>query len=250
MGWASVDAYVSAPFVAPGSATIHAHGSATVEAHDSATVWVYGSATVEAYGSATVHAYDSATIHAHGSATVRAHDSATVRAYDSATVWVYDSATVHAHDSATVRAHDSATVEAAKYVAVHLHSPRATITGGTLIDLTTVDHTNLTQWIDYTGCDTHNDNLVLYKAVRDNYKSARGFAYPLGETVTCPDWTDDNERGGGLHLSPHPHQARHYDPSATRVLVCHVAREDARPIPGEVAKVKARRVRVVREVTS
>ena len=144
-------------------------------------------------------------------------DSAMVRAYGSAMVRAYGSATVEAYDSATVRAYDSATVEAAKYVAVHIFSARATINGGVPIDLTKLDLKKLDDWIDYTGCSVEDDTLTVYKAVRDDLKSAHQFHYPIGEQVTDPKWTDDHDCGGGLHFSPAPHQAREYDREATPV---------------------------------
>ena len=132
---------------------------------------------------------------------------------------------------------------------MHLHSARATIDGGVLVDVTRIDQTDVQQWIDYTGADTDGtDHVVLYKAVDADLKSARGFAYPLGETVEDGAWTDTNDCGGGLHLSPTPEQAAYYFEEATRFLRCRVHRDDLRPIPDGVAKAKARRVEVLGEV--
>ena len=171
-----------------------------------------------------------------------------MRASDSATVWAHGSTTVWAYDSATVRAYGSATVEASKYVAVHLHSARVTLTGGVGIDLTKLDLTRTDEWITYTGCRRDGDDLVVYKAVRADLNSARGFAYPIGREVTDPQWRDDHDCGNGLHFSPSPSQALYYDDSATRYLECRVAAADVRTIPGGAAKLKAPRARVVREV--
>ena len=125
---------------------------------------------------------------------------------------------------------------------------RTTVAGGVLIDVTDIDHTDVQQWIDYTGADTDGEHVVLYKAVDGDLKSERGFPYPIGGTVECPDWTDTNDCGGGLHLSPHAHQAHAYFSGATQFLRCLVHRDDLRPIPSSVAKAKARRVTVVEEV--
>ena len=217
-----------------------AFGSATVRAFDSATVEASGSATVEAFDSATVEAFDSATVRAFDSATVRASGSATVRAFGSATVEAFDSATVEAFGSATVRA--------SKYVAVHLHSARVTVSGGVVIDVSNLDLADLETWAEYVGAERDGDGFILYKAVTGDLRSERGFAYPIGETVEVETWTANNECGGGLHLSPTPSQARSYFYGATRYLRCRVAAEDLRPIPGGVAKAKARRVQVISEV--
>ena len=226
----------------PGSASVWAYGSASVAAYDSASVRAYDSASVQAYGSASVRAYDSASVRASGSASVAAYDSASVQAYGSASV--------RASGSASVRASGSASVRASRYVAVHLYSAHATVAGGVLIDLTALDLNDTDAWVDYTGTERDGDTLTLYKAVRDDYASAHQSrtVYAVGSTVTAPDWRDDNDCGGGLHLSPTPHQAHDYDPAATGFLRCEVAVADWRPIPGGIAKGKAREVRVVAEV--
>ena len=229
---------------ASGSATVVAYDTATVEAHDSATVQAYDSAAVVAYGSTTVQAY--------GSTTVRAYDSATVRAYDSATVRAYGSTTVRAYGSATVEAYGSATVEASSHVAVHLHSARVSHSGGVIIDGASLDLTDPQAWADYTGAQVQDGRVVLYKAVDDQLAAGHGHrptTYPLGQEVTAPDWRDDNRCGGGLHASPHPHQARSYAPRATRMLKVTAPLEDIRSIPGSTAKAKAETLRVEFEVT-
>ncbi len=202
-GWTTVEAY--------DSVTVRASGSATVRAYDSATVRAYDSVTVQAYDSATVRAYSSATVEAYSSATVRASGSATVQAYDSATVQAYDSATVQAYGSATVQAYDLATVRASKYVAIHLHGARATVTGGVLIDLTTLDRNDPRTWCEMSGVDINTDDTVtLYKAVDDNFQAGHSYTvttYAPGTTVTAVDWRDDHTCGGGLHFGATPHLA-------------------------------------------
>ena len=168
-------------------------------------------------------------------------------------VWLYltrtpDSSSVVALGSSRVVAWDSSSVVAGDYVAVHLHSARATIDGGVLIDVTALDESDPIQWASYHGAKVSDGSLVLYKAVDADLKSERGFLYPIGETVEAADWRADNACCGGLHLSPSPSCAQAYYPSASRFLRCEVDPQDVRPIPGGVAKAKARRVRVVAEV--
>ena len=193
------------------------------------------SATVRAYGSATVEAYGSATVEAHGSATVRAHGSATVEA----------------HDSATVRAHDSATVRASGWAAVHIHSSRATVTGGHIIDITDLDLTDPWTWCKYHGIYIDDDGGAhLYKAVDSDLRAGhfwRLTTYTIGATIKPEQWRDDNYCGHGLHASPTTLQAHSHYPEATRFLevVCPVA--DLRPI--DAAKAKAPLFLVLREVS-
>jgi hypothetical protein len=239
-----------------GSATVRASGSATVEAWDSATVAASGSATVAASGSATVEAWVSATVAASGSATVRASGSATVEAWDSATVAAWDSATVRASGSATVeawgsatvRAWDSATVRASKWVAVHLFSARATVSGGVVIDVSALDLDELDTWAEYHGATVTDGALTAYKAVGDDWQTDRkGWVYAPGATVTADDWDAKPERGGGLHLCLTPRKSRGYYSMATRYVECLIDMSEAVVVDRD--KVKARSVRVVREVT-
>ena len=102
-------------------------------------------------------------------------------------------------------------------------------------------------WLEVGRAAAYGSSTV--RACDSNLKSERGFAYPIGETVECPDWTETNDCGGGLHLSPHTVQALAYFQGATRFLRCTVDRADLRPIPGSPAKAKARRVTVVEEVS-
>ncbi|WP_244933060.1 DUF7666 domain-containing protein [Micromonospora tulbaghiae] len=260
-GSATVQASGSATVQASGSATVQASGSATVQASGSATVEAYDSATVQASDSATVQAYDSATVQASGSATVQASDSATVRAYDSATVEAYDSATVRAYDSATVQAygttgvhaHQRSTVTAGSHTAVHLHSGQATVTGGVLIDLTQLDLANPAAWCDHHGVTVTDGTAVLYKALGDDLTAGQEYGkptvYTVGQTVTCDDWSDTNDCGGGLHFSPTPHQASQYHYDASRWLAVEVDVATLRPITeGGTPKAKAKSCRVLREV--
>ena len=187
---------------------------------------------------------------ASGSATVTASGSATVTASGSATVRAYDSATVTAYDSATVTASGSATVRASKFVAVHLHSARVTIQGGVVIDVTGLDLDDPQTWIDYTGATVTDGHVTLYKAVDDKYQAGQEYkltTYTVGADVTATDWRDDNDCGGGLHVSPRPWQALAYRTDATRMLEVTVPVVDIRPIGPD--KIKARTVHVVREVT-
>ena len=224
----------------PDSSSVVALGSSRVVARGSSRVVARGSSSVEAWDSSRVEAWDSSSVVALGSSRVVARDSSSVVARGSSSVVALGSSRVVARDSSSVVAGD--------YVAVHLHSARAAIDGGVLIDVTALDENDLTQWASYHGAKASTDSLVLYKAVDADLKSERGFPYPIGETVEAPDWRADNTCGGGLHLSPSPSCAQAYYPSASRFLRCEVDPQDVRPIPGDVAKAKARRVRVVAEV--
>jgi hypothetical protein len=190
---------------------------------------------------------------ARDSSSVEAWDSSRVEARDSSSVEARGSSSVVAWGSSSVEAWGSSRVEAAKYVAVHLHSGKATVEGGVLIDITQLDLEKHEDWADYHGVKANDDgHLIVYKAVDGDLKSGRGFHYPIGETVTAPDWEANAYCGQGLHFSPSPAQARDYHREATRFLKCAVAPDDLVVLDGSdtytTPKLKARAARVLCEV--
>jgi hypothetical protein len=140
----------------------------------------------------------------------------------------------------------SSHVEASKYVAIHLHSKRVSLSGsGVIIDVTDINTHRVPDFIDYYGVTVTDGWATVYKAVDDDLKSGRHFAYPIGATVTAPDWKPTQECGAGLHFGHRPAVARDYFREATRFLECQVE------VASMVAlgdKVKAESCRVVREV--
>jgi hypothetical protein len=187
--------------------------------------------------------HDSANVTAYGSANVTAYGSANVTAYGSANVTAYDSANVTAYDSANVTACDSANVTATRCVSVHLRSDKATIFGGVIIPYPVVK--TPAEWCENYAVSVLEGVATLYKAVRDDYRSAHGMSYEPGSSPEAPDWDGgEAECGGGLHFSPHPMLALAFDSKATRFVACPVALKDiaVHEKPDYPTKVKARRV--------
>jgi hypothetical protein len=163
--------------------------------------------------------------------------------------WVGGSARVgRAAGTSTVHLYAGGTLtEAGRYVAVFLHHKRVTVAGGHLIDVSDLDEHDPRDWADLTGTHIDEHGLAhLYKAVDDELRSAQRFAYPIGQTVTDPQWRDNNSCGGGLHLCPTPHQAKAHYSGATRFLEITVPLDTLRPI--DKTKAKAPTVTVLREV--
>ena len=195
-------------------------------------------------------------VRASGSATVRAWGSATVEAWGSATVRAWDSATVRASGSATVEAWDSATVRASGlYVVTRRLSTSATVTGGTVLDMTTLNPGCIDDWAAYHGARIDNEGtLTLYKAIPASgvtgQRYGRPVEWPTDGIVECDDWIPEPHCGGGLHLSPTPWQARQYlrreERRDARFLECRAEVAEAVPLSG--AKLKAPSVVVIREV--
>ncbi len=196
---------------------------------------------------------DSATVEAWGSATVRASGSATVRAWGSATVGASGPATVEAWGSATVRASGSSTVRAGRYVAVHLHSQRVTLSGGVVIDMTAIDRADAATWCDLHGVDVLGDGkAIVAKYVDEAFNAGHSHtltAYRPGTVVEASDWSPRPVCGGGLHFGPTPGAAMDsawgpLGPDARWVL-CEVDLSEA---VGVGNKLKARSCRVLHEV--
>ena len=63
---------------------------------------------------------------------------------------------------------------------------------------------------------------TLFKAVRDDFRSAHGFLYAPGTSPKCEDWDAKPECGRGLHFCAHPIAATEFDDQATRFVACPV----------------------------
>ena len=245
-GSSHVAAWDSARVVASGSAHVVASESSHVAARGSSHVEATDSSHVEAWGSSHVVAWDSSYVVAWGSARVVASGSSYVEARGSARVV--------ASDSAHVVAWDSSYVEATRFVSVHLHSKRVTLTASVaehVIDVTDINLETLPDFLAYHGVKvTVRGDAVLYKAVDQNLQAGHGYTlteYPIGGTVTAPDWEATQACGAGLHFGYTPVVARGYfnGEGEPRFLEVHVPLEGLVPL-GD--KAKAESCLVVREV--
>ena len=242
-GSAHVVAYGSVHVVAYESASVEAYGSAHVEAYGSAHVVAYGSTHVVAYGSAHVvasesahvvasglahvEAWGSARVEAWGSTHVVAYGSTHVAAYGSAHVEAWGSTHVVAYGSTHVAAYGSAHVVASQLVSVHQFSQQVKVQGGIIILV--VPPKTAAEWCDYYGVSVLNGVATVYKALRDDFKSAHGLLYAPGTSPIAPDWDGGQEEcGGGLHFSPQPFMGLEFDNKATRFVACPVRLEDIR----------------------
>ena len=199
----------------------------------------------------TLHDSGSSHVVARGSSHVVARGSSHVVAWESSHVVARESSHVVARESSHVEAWESSHVEARPYVAVHLHSARATVEGGTVIDVSALDLSDPTVWADYHGVEVTDGHAIVYKAVNDDLTSGRGLAYPVGKTVkvTAKEWLADGRCGRGLHFGPTPRHAKAYHAGATRYLACRIPLDAASVVTdGGTAKIKARSCEVLYEV--
>ena len=149
-----------------------------------------------------------------------------------------------------VQAWGSSTVEAAPYVAVHLFSARATVTGGVVIDIASLNQNDPRTWCELHGVTIDDDgNAHLYKAVDDNLTAGHLWTpttYAIGSDPRCNEWLNSNSCGFGLHICPTAWQARDHYSAATRYLEVTAPLDSIRPI--DATKCKAPTVHVLREV--
>ena len=149
--WLTLRTPRSSHVVARESSHVVARGASHVEARDASHVEAWDSSHVEARESSHVVARGASHVVARDASHVVAWDSSHVEAWGSAHVEAWGSAHVVAWGSAHVEARGSAHVVAAAYVAVHLHSARATVEGGHIIDVSALDLKDAVTWGAYTG---------------------------------------------------------------------------------------------------
>jgi hypothetical protein len=233
-----------------GSSRVVARDSSHVVARDSSHVEAWGSSHVVARDSSHVEAWGSSHVEAWGSSHVVARDSSHVVAWGSSHVVARGSSHVVAWGSSHVVAWDSSHVEASKFVAVHRHSQRVTLEGGVVIDLTAIDTHTTDDFLAFHGVTVADGKATVYKAVDADLNAGQGYTltnYPLGGTVTAPDWKANGACGHGLHFGYRPTVAGGYfnGEGNPRYLECQI---DVATMVALGDKVKAPSCVVVREV--
>jgi len=101
------------------------------------------------------------------------------------------------------------------------------------------------QWCNFYDVKIKKGVVILYKALRNDYKSSWGFLYSPGTTPTAPDWDGgEKECGGGLNFCPLPVMALGFDKEATRFMACPVLVKEIKVHKNAVYpnKIKAPRV--------
>jgi hypothetical protein len=66
-------------------------------------------------------------------------------------------------------------------------------------------------WCEYYDVEVLNGRALLFKGVKDGFRSDRGGDYTPGTIPICPDWDGGEiECGKGYHLSPHPQMTKEF----------------------------------------
>lgn len=263
-GWTQVAAWRSANVIAHDNSYVAAREQSNIIAHNNSRVKAVDNARVTASGTSHVIAHESASIDAYGNCVVGVSGQARVRGYQSSRVVAWGAATVNATDRCVVTAHDVTNVIANGHSTVHafgasrvvgrqqsstqLHGHAVGMKGShgaymhqgvdriEGVDLVDRNLNDLETWLKFYNVTIVNGSAILYKAVDQDLTAGHSYRpthYPLGRVVTAPDWRDDNNCGGGLHLSPSPVMAAFYAlTSRTRFLRCNV------PLQGDIAVVE------------
>jgi hypothetical protein len=200
--------------------------------------------TVIADAGSYVTAWENSTVTARGNSTVTAWGNSTVTAWENSTVTARGNSTVTARENSTVTARGNSTVTATPYVAIHKLSERCKLSGGVIITppkLYSVDN-----WLEFFGIEKDADgNVTLFKAVNDQYESARNQSYAPGEAPVCVDFQRTNECGNGFHLCAAPIISQGYFEAATKYVACTVDPTDIQTITdssGQSDKVKVAKI--------
>ncbi len=145
-----------------------------------------------------------------------------VRAYGSSQVTAYGSSQVRAYSSSQVRAYDSSQVRATKDAAVTVDGidGKQKVIGGVQVHYKAP--TSKKAWLDKYGLKT-SGIVILFKAVRKDFKSSHQFLYEPGTSPKAPDWDGGKaECGSGLHFCALPVYALAFNSEATRFVACPV----------------------------
>jgi hypothetical protein len=79
--------------------------------------------------------------------------------------------------------------------------------------MTALDLGDSKTWLSYHGVTVAHGKAILYKAVDADLTAGHEYiltGYPLGETVTAPEWESTQVCGHGLHFGLSPTHARSY----------------------------------------
>ena len=192
------------------------------------------------YNRAVVNRRFNYSVTAHGNSSVTACDDSSVAAYDNSSVTAYDNSSVTAHGNSQI-------VDATRNNNIEVSGNARIVYNPSSID----------EYIDFYGLDATDTTVKLYKAVHF-YNGAyhadydRKFIYTIGDIVT-PDNGFSNSVlsscGPGIHLA-HKVWAISYGAnwSDLAILECECEKSDVLVPLYSDGKVRARKVKVLREV--
>ena len=212
---------------------VEAWENSSVEARENSSVVARGNSSVEARGNSYVEAWENSSVVARGNSSVMARENSSVEAWKNSSVEARGNSQIvgEGQRKKNIRVSGNARI---------VHSP-----------------SNIEEYIDFHGLDADGGTVKLYKAVhRDNgiYRSDYdpNFIYTIGKNVEPANGFSDSvlsNCGAGIHLA-HKARAVSYGENWLNlaILECECAKDDVLvPLYGD-GKVRARKVKVLREV--
>ena len=185
-----------------------------------------------------------------------ARENSSVVAWENSSVVAWENSSVEARENSSVEARENSSVEAREnsQIVDAARNNNIEISGNARI---VYNPTNIEEYIDFHGLDATDATVKLYKAVhfyndayRADYKG--NFIYDIGGVVVPHNGFDEDALhscGAGIHLA-HKAWAVAYGANWANlaILECECAKDDVLvPLYGD-GKVRARKVKVLREV--
>ena len=227
-------------------------GSSRAVLRESSSAVLWGSSRAELWesSSAVLRESSRAVLWESSSAVLRESSSAVLWGSSRAVLWgssravLWESSSAVLWESSSAHAYAKSKVKASPLCAVFMHESTVDISGGVVIDHSSIGDMDGPAWCEYYGVKISRGIATVYKAVNDQWTTSRGFDYSPGSKPSCDDFRADNTCGGGLHFGPTPSHAKAYFSDATKFVAVGVKVSELQPIhiDGDVAKCKAPRV--------
>lgn len=146
----------------------------------------------------------------------------TIKDLGSSRAELWGSSRAELRGSSSAHAYAKSKVKASPLCAVFLHESTVDISGGVVIDHSSIGDMDGSAWCEYHGVKVSRGIATVYKAVNDQWTTSRGFDYSPGSKPSCDDFRADNACGGGLHFGPTPLHAKAYFKNATKFVAVGV----------------------------
>ena len=178
---------------------------------------LWGSSSAELWGSS------SAVLRGSSRAVLRGSSSAVLRESSSAVLRESSSAEAYGYSMVQARG-PKVSLTASDQVAVNLWGG-AKAKGGRQQIVTLASPKD---WCDYYGVRVEDGCAIVYKGVREGYRSSHGVVYAPGTIPSDPVFSNagECERGGGLNFSPTPRHTHDFESNPAHYLECRVRLED------------------------
>ncbi|HMO76755.1 MAG TPA: hypothetical protein PKD48_15570, partial [Sphingopyxis sp.] len=184
------------------------------------------SSRVVAWESSRVVARESSSVVAWESSRVVARESSRVVAWESSRVEAWESSRVVARGLSMLQVKSArCKIEASDMVAVNLWNG-ASAKGGRQFE---VKLSTPQDWCDYYGVRTEDGMAIVYKGVKENYRSHHGGDYTPGTMPEDLQWNGrkgECERGCGLNFSPTPRHTHEFEREPKHYLECRIALDE------------------------